>query len=149
MKIVVDENKKIVAYATVGDLENAIEVESFNFDNSKIDKYYYLNGDILLLEDGQYIKDNQIVTVEKPHEEIEYIWDDTNNLWKLKYTKEELMTERKNKILKYAELKKEIETLTEFADEFESDNTVAMLQEEMQKIKQEINELLTVIKKLK
>ena len=101
-----------------------------------------------LLLDGEYIETGEIKTVEKPLDLIRPIWNRELHVWSEGMTKEELMTERKNKILKYAELKKEIETLTEFSDEFESDNTVEMLKLQMQQLKKEINELLEVIKKM-
>ena len=101
-----------------------------------------------LLLDGEYIETGEIKTVEKPLDLIRPIWNRELHVWSEGMTKEELMTERKNKILKYAELKKGIETLTEFSDEFESDNTVEMLKLQMQQLKKEINELLEVIKKM-
>lgn len=101
-----------------------------------------------LLLDGEYIEAGEIKTVEKPLDLIRPIWNRELREWQEGMTKEELMTERKNKILKYAELKKEIETLTKFSDEFESDNTVEMLKLQMQQLKKEINELLEVIKKM-
>ena len=101
-----------------------------------------------LLLDGEYIESGEIKIVERPADLIKPLWNKELREWKEGMTREELMTERKNKILKYAELKKEIETLTEFSDEFESDNTVEMLKLQMQQLKKEINELLEVIKKM-
>ena len=100
------------------------------------------------LADGEYIENKKIKSVEKPSDLMRPLWNKDTHTWQEGMTREELMTERKNKILKYAELKKEIETLTEFSDEFESDNTVEMLKLQMQQLKKEINELLEVIKKM-
>lgn len=45
MKILIDKNKRIIGYAIIGDLENAIEVEDFNFEYPAQD-YIYKNGKI-------------------------------------------------------------------------------------------------------
>lgn len=106
------------------------------------------NGVALVLGDGEYLENGEVKSVEKPKGLIRPIWNVETNTWEESITKEELITERKNKILKYAELKKEIETLTEFADEFESDVTIIMLQQQMADLKKEINDLLQKIKKM-
>ena len=101
-----------------------------------------------LLQDGEIIEDGAIKKIEVPSNLIRASWDRENQVWIETMTKEELMHTRKEKILKYAELKKEIATLEEFADEFESDNTVEMLKKEMQELKNEINDLYEKIKNL-
>lgn len=106
-------------------------------------------GKTELLQDGEKLQDGEIIVVEKlENKYLSYTWNKNTYMWELATTKEELMNLRKEKILKYAELKKEIETLEEFAEEFESDNTIEMLKKDMQQLKEEINELLKVIKKM-
>ena len=105
--------------------------------------------DLSVLGDGEKFQDGHIVQVPNPSTKyLRYNWNRNTFEWELATTKEELMNLRKNKILKYAELKKEIETLTEFSDEFESDNTIEMLKKQMEQLKKEINELLQIIKKM-
>lgn len=106
------------------------------------------NGVALVLGDGEYLENGEVKSVEKPKGLIRPIWNVETNTWEESITKEELITERKNKILKYAELKKEIETLTKFSDEFESDLTITILQQQMEDLKKEINHLLQKIKKI-
>lgn len=108
------------------------------------------SGDFTVLTDGEKFEDGQIVTVEKPNSKyLNYSWNRESFSWELITTKEELMLKRKDLIMQYKELKTEIETLEEFSEEFESDNTVELLKTKMRLIKQEINDLLAVIKKLK
>lgn len=108
-----------------------------------------LLGDSVLLQYGEYIEDNKIIKVPNPSTKyLTYNWNGESFSWQLTTTKEELMNLRKEKIIKYAEVKKEIATLEEFADEFESDDTVEMLRLQMKQLKKEINELLEVIKKM-
>ena len=100
------------------------------------------------IHDGEYIENGEIKTVEKPKNLIKPRWNKHTNIWEESATKEELMNLRKEKILKYAELKKEIETLEEFAGEFESDGTIELLKLQMQELKGDIDELLQIIKKM-
>lgn len=101
-----------------------------------------------LLNDGEVIEEGKIKKIEVPEDLIRASWDREQKKWIETMSKEELMIKRKEKILKYAEIKKEIQTLEEFQDEFESDNTVEMLKKEMQELKNEINDLYKKIKSL-
>lgn len=102
----------------------------------------------ITLNAGEYIEDRKIKIIEQPSNLIRAVWDSEKHEWKEGMTKEELMLKRKDLIMQYKELKVEIETLEEFAEEFESDNTVELLKSKMAKIKEEINNLLQVIKKM-
>lgn len=101
-----------------------------------------------LLLDGEYIETGEIKTVEKPLDLIRPIWNRELHVWSEGMTKEELMLKRKDLIMQYKEIKTEIETLEEFSAEFESDNTIVLLREQMSKIKKEIDDLLVKIKQL-
>lgn len=101
-----------------------------------------------LLLDGEYIETGEIKTVEKPLDLIRPIWNRELHVWSEGMTKEELMLKRKDLIMQYKEIKTEIETLEEFSAEFESDNTIVLLREQMSKIKKEIDDLLIKIKQL-
>ena len=52
-----------------------------------------------LLLDGEYIEAREIKAVEKPLDLIRPLWNKELREWQEGMTKEELMTERKNKIL--------------------------------------------------
>lgn len=101
-----------------------------------------------LLLDGEYIETGEIKTIEKPLDLIRPIWNRELHIWNEGMTKEELMLKRKDLIMQYKEIKTEIETLEEFSAEFESDNTIVLLREQMSKIKKEIDDLLVKIKQL-
>lgn len=106
-------------------------------------------NDTTLLKQGEIIKQGKIIMVNSPATMIRPSWDKVKQEWVETMTSKELMLKRKDKIMKYAGLKKEIDTLKEFQDEFESDNTIEMLESEMQQLKIEINTLLKQIKQLK
>lgn len=104
-------------------------------------------GDLTVLNDGEKFQDGEILTVEEPKNKyLTYVWDKKTFKWELATTKEELMVLRKEKILKYADLKKEITTLEDFEEEFESDGTIDMLKKNMEELRVEIGELLQIIK---
>lgn len=104
-------------------------------------------GDMSVLGEGEIYSDGKIKAVPNPSDEyLRYVW--VNNKWVLQTTKEELILRRKDLILQYKRTKTEIEELEEFADEFESDEAVALLNKQLKDLKKRINELLGVIKKL-
>lgn len=100
----------------------------------------------VVLNDGEYIENKKIKTVEKPDNLIRAIWNKNTHTWEEGITKEELMLRRKDKILEYKKAKEEIAALEEFQSEFESDSTIEFLKKQMSKIKNEIDDLLIKIK---
>ena len=114
---------------------------------TKLEKLELL-GMTELLADGEIYEDGKIIKVEAPESLMRPGWDREKGYWKETMTKEEVMTQRKDKILKYAALKKEIETLEELNDLFASDDTIEMLKEEMEALKVEINDLYSKGKEL-
>ena len=55
MKILLDENKRIIAYTYIGDLQGSIEVEDFDFEHPSQD-YMYEKGEIKYSPDLVRIK---------------------------------------------------------------------------------------------
>lgn len=105
---------------------------------------------IELLLNGEKIEKGKILTIKKPESRyLSYIWDREKYTWEVVTKKEELMFIRKDLILKRKHLKIEVEELQEEADEFEVGDTIALLEKEIEELKQEIIVLSQEIKKLK
>ncbi|MBR8750125.1 hypothetical protein IX317_001809 [Fusobacterium sp. DD29] len=117
-------------------------------DMTREEKILTLNQ-IDLLADGEIVADGIIKKIDCPDDFVQAKWNKELNIWEEGANKESLMLERKNKILEYAQYKKEIEELKEFSDEFESDETIELLESKMKVLKDEINSLLVKIKKIK
>lgn len=102
---------------------------------------------IELLQDGEYLEGNEIVTVPAPENLIKAIWNKETHTWIEGMTKEELVKLRTEKILKYSELeenKKSLET-----SKFSSEDEILMITKEMQVLEQDINKLAGQIATLK
>lgn len=128
--------------------ENPISDDLMSIREMTREELILMKNRIELLLDGEYIEAGEIKTIEKPLDLIRPIWNRELHIWNEGMTKEELMLKRKDLIMQYKEIKTEIETLEEFSAEFESDNTIALLREQMSKIKKEIDDLLVKIKQL-
>lgn len=128
--------------------ENPISDDLMSIREMTREELILMKNRIELLLDGEYIEAGEIKTIEKPLDLIRPIWNRELHIWNEGMTKEELMLKRKDLIMQYKEIKTEIETLEEFSTEFESDNTIALLREQMSKIKKEIDDLLIKIKQL-
>lgn len=138
--------------------ENGFYISEIRYENPILDngqvremtreELILMKNRIELLLDGEYIEAGEIKTIEKPLNLIRPIWNRELHIWNEGMTKEELMLKRKDLIMQYKEIKTEIETLEEFSAEFESDNTIVLLREQMSKIKKEIDDLLVKIKQL-
>ena len=102
---------------------------------------------IELLQDGEYLEGNRIVTVPVPENLIKKVWNKENHTWIEGMTKDELVKIRTEKILKYSELeenKKSLET-----SKFSSEDEIIMITQEMQVLEQDINKLAGQIATLK
>lgn len=99
-----------------------------------------------LLQDGEYLDKNKIVKVEIPAGLIRAKWNANSKNWEEGMTRIELIKLRKGKILEYGKLKREIEELELFADEFLADETIEISKQELAKLRKEINDLLEKIK---
>lgn len=107
------------------------------------------NGDLSVLREGEKFADGHIIQVPNPSTQyLKYSWNRETYTWKLVTTKEELMLKRVDLIMEYNDLKNKITTLEELR-EFESTETIELLREKMNKIKEEADILLEKIKKAK
>ena len=113
MKIIVDKNKRIVAYTTTGELQGAIEVDDFEFTHP-IDDYIYENGEIKYspnIDRLKKIKREELksIRMQKLYENItvngdtfQVRKDDLENFWEVDYmlgTGEVTETDTRNWIL--------------------------------------------------
>ncbi|WP_211491607.1 MULTISPECIES: hypothetical protein, partial [unclassified Fusobacterium] len=140
--IVMVDQDRVLEYPTYDKVEDTIR------EMTREEKIVLLNQTDLLA-DGEVVTDGTIKTVECSEDFVQAKWNKEKACWEEGANKESLMIDRKNKILEYAKYKKEIEELKEFSDEFESDETIVLLQSKMEALKEEINALLTKIKKIK
>lgn len=136
-----------------GDLISANKLNNPIVDNGQIremTREEMVENDIeVSLTDGEYIENKEIKIIERPADLMRPLWNKESREWYEGMSRTELMEKRKDLIIKYKKIKDEIETLTEFADEFESTETIKMMEQELLEVKKEINELLVKIKKLK
>lgn len=128
--------------------ENPISDDLMSIREMTREELILIKNKTELLLDGEYIESGEIKIVEKPLNLMRPIWNIDTHTWQEGMTKEELMLKRKDKILEYKKVKEEIAALEEFQTEFESDNTIVLLREQMSKIKKEIDDLLFKIKQL-
>lgn len=133
MKIIIDKNKRIISYALIGKLQEAIEVDDFEFIYP-VDDYIYENGKIKYSPNIDRLKkikreELKAVITNKLYENItvngdtfQVRKDDLDNFWEVDYmlkTKEVVKTDTRNWILAdnsiktftYSQL---MEVLTEF-----------------------------------
>lgn len=118
-------------------------------DNGKIrektEKELIKEG-IKKLPEGQYISGDKIITVEIPSNLLKAIWNNEANIWEEGATREELIEERKNKILEYKKLKNDKKDLEESG--FSSSEEITMIVEKMELLEANINNLAEKIKSL-
>lgn len=113
MKIVIDKNKRIVAYTTIGEMQEAIEVDDFKFIHP-IDDYIYENGEIKYspnIDRLKKIKREELksIRMQKLYENItvngdtfQVRKDDLENFWEVDYVlkrREVAETDTRNWIL--------------------------------------------------
>lgn len=133
MKIIVDKNKRISAYTITGEMQGAIEVDTFEFVH-QIDDYVYENGKIKYspnLDRLKKTKREELKTIrtEKLYENItvngdtfQVRKDDLDNFWEVDYmlkrgevtetdTKNWILADNSIKTFTYAQL---MNVLTEF-----------------------------------
>lgn len=116
-----------------------IDVETQELREKTREEKILLDNKIELLQDGEYIKKNEIIVVPVPENLIKATWIEENHTWIEGMTKDELVKIRTEKILKYSELennKKALET-----SKFSSENEIYMIVQEMQSLEIDINNL--------
>lgn len=101
-----------------------------------------------LLAEGEKLEAGEIVKIEKPVELYQPRWNNELKCWEEGADRTQLIKDRTQKILAYKKLKDEIETLELFT-EFEAPEGIADLKNQLTKLKDDINNLLVVINKLK
>lgn len=105
-----------------------------------------LDNKLELLQDGEYVEDGEIIVVEAPENLIKKTWDKNTHIWEEGATREELIEERKNKILEYKKLKDDKKDLEESG--FSSEEEITMIVEKMELLEANINNLAEKIKSL-
>lgn len=105
-----------------------------------------LDNKLELLQDGEYVEAGKITVVEAPENLIKKTWDKNTHIWKEGATREELIEERKNRILEYKKLKDDKKDLEESG--FSSEEEILMLSEKMALLEADINSLAEKIKGL-
>lgn len=105
-----------------------------------------LDNKLELLQDGEYVEAGEIIVVEAPENLVKKTWDKNTHIWKEGATREELIEERKNKILEYKKLKDDKKDLEESG--FSSEEEILMLSEKMALLEADINSLAEKIKGL-
>ncbi|MCB8563679.1 hypothetical protein [Fusobacterium ulcerans] len=99
-----------------------------------------------LLQDGEYVEDGEIIVVEAPENFIKKLWNKEIHIWEEGATREELIEERKNKILEYKKLKNDKKDLEDSG--FSSEEEVILIVEKMELLEANINNLAEKIKSL-
>lgn len=105
-----------------------------------------LDNKLELLQDGEYVEAGKITVVEAPKNLIKKVWNKEVHIWEEGATREELIEERKNKILEYKKLKDDKKDLEESG--FSSEEEILMLSEKMALLEADINSLAEKIKGL-
>ena len=105
-----------------------------------------LSNKMELLQDGEYVEAGEIIVVEAPDNLIKKVWNKEIHIWEEGSTREELIEERKNKILKYSQLKKEKDEL--IASGFAIQEEIDSIDIQMKQYKKDIDELEIKIKGL-
>ena len=105
-----------------------------------------LDNKLELLQDGECLENGEIEVVEAPNNLIKKVWNKEMHIWEEGATREELIEERKNKILEYKKLKDDKKDLEESG--FSSEEEILMLSEKMVLLEVDINNLAEKIKGL-
>ncbi|WP_308008618.1 hypothetical protein [uncultured Fusobacterium sp.] len=105
-----------------------------------------LDNKLELLQDGEYVEAGKITVVEASENLIKKTWDKNTHIWKEGATREELIEERKNRILEYKKLKDDKKDLEESG--FSSEEEITMIVEKMTLLEVDINNLAEKIKLL-
>lgn len=105
-----------------------------------------LDNKLELLQDGEYVETGEIIVVEVPENLIKKVWNKEAHIWEEGATREELIEERKNKILEYKKLKDDKKDLEDSG--FSSEEEISMIVEKMELLEANINNLAEKIKSL-
>ena len=140
-------NWKVTMYASLEKYNNpTIDTINGNIREKTREELILIDNKLELLQDGEYVEDGEIIVVEVPDNLIKKTWDKNTHIWKEGVTREELIEERKNKILEYKKLKDDKKDLEESG--FSSEEEILMLSEKMALLEADINNLAEKIKSL-
>lgn len=140
------------------DWENEMVVSLEKYNDPVLDKktgeirektreeFILLDNKLELLQDGEYVEAGEIKIVEAPDNLIKKVWNKEEHTWEEGATREELVEERKNKILEYKKLKDDKKDLEDSG--FSSEEEILMLSEKMALLEVDINNLAEKIKLL-
>ena len=123
-----------------------IDIISGNIREKTREELILLDNKLELLQDGEYVEDGEIIDVEAPDRLIKKVWNKEMHIWEEGATREELIEERKNKILEYKKLKNDKKDLEDSG--FSSEEEILMLSEKMVLLEVDINNLAEQIKLL-
>lgn len=134
-------------YASLEKYNNPIKDNiSGNIREKTREELILLDNKLGLLQDGEYVEDREIIVAEAPKNLIKRVWNKEMHIWEEGATREELIEERKNKILKYSQLKKEKDEL--IASGFAIQEEIDSIDIQMKQYKKDIDELEIKIKGL-
>lgn len=134
-------------YASLEKYNNPIiDTISGNIREKTREELILLDNKLELLQDGEYVEDGEIIDVEAPDRLIKKVWNKEMHIWEEGATREELIEERKNKILEYKKLKDDKKDLEDSG--FSSEEEITMIVEKMELLEANINNLAEKIKSL-
>lgn len=140
-------NWETTMYASLEKYNNPIiDTISENIREKTREELILLDNKLELLQDGEYVESGEIIVVEATDNLIKKVWDKEAHIWKEGATKEELIEERKNKILEYKKLKDDKKDLEDSG--FSSEEEIIMIVEKMELLEVNINNLAEKIKDL-
>ena len=140
-------NWETTMYASLEKYNNPIiDTISENIREKTREELILLDNKLELLQDGEYVETGEIIVVEAPENFIKKIWNKEMHIWEEGATREELIEERKNKILEYKKLKDDKKDLEDSG--FSSEEEIAMIVEKMALLEADINSLAGKIKGL-
>lgn len=140
-------NWEVTMYASLEKYNNPVLDKKVGEIREKTrEELILIDNKLELLQDGEYVEDGEIIVVEAPENLIKKVWNKEVHIWEEGATREELIEERKNKILKYSQLKKEKDEL--IASGFAIQEEIDSIDIQMKQYKKDIDELEIKIKGL-
>ena len=140
-------NWEVTMYASLEKYNNPVlDKKTGEIREKTREELILIDNKLELLQDGEYVEDGEIIVVEDSENLIKKVWNKEMHIWKEGATREELIEERKNRILEYKKLKDDKKDLEESG--FSSEEEILMLSEKMALLEVDINGLAEKIKGL-
>lgn len=138
---------EITMYASLEKYNNPVlDKKTGEIKEKTREELILIDNKLELLQDGEYVEAREIIVVEAPDNLIKKVWNKEAHIWEEGATKEELIEERKNKILKYSQFKKEKDEL--IVSGFAIQEEIDSIDIQMKQYKKDIDELEMKIKGL-